>query len=52
MLDYFKLAKGYKFKRNLCAFILNTIVGLEDTAAVSRKIELYKEVVAYLRRRN
>jgi len=52
MLDYYKLAKGHKFKRNLCTFIINSIMGLEDNAPVDRKIELYREVVAYLRRRN
>lgn len=52
MLDYHKLSTGYRFKINLSTFIINTLMGIESNDAVTRKIELYKEVVSYLRKRN
>lgn len=52
MLNYYKVDKNYNFKKRLYFFIFNSLMGLEDTSAVSRKIELYKEVVSYLRKRN
>lgn len=52
MLDYHRLSTGYKFKISLSTFIINTLMGIEGGDAVNRKIELYKEVVSYLRKRN